>query len=257
MNDKIIREFIEKKVAGKRNTDLRPRFYVESGATLYGFEDEDSDIDVRGFHQAPAEQYAKISTPSGQIEKIEEKEDTEIDLVSFELKKYGNLIYKMSFNVLEQILCGRRIMSGVPLEISSIQKEINDRLPASVAISYRGMAKSNYEKYLNPNMEAYKPYPKKYLYVIRGLLAAEHVSYEEEIVADIRELADSHGGSDIVDRLIEEKREGKEFASNELAEDANNFIVNKFNSDIVHKTEHDTEEYERVINNWMEDVRNG
>jgi predicted nucleotidyltransferase len=261
-DEQTITKAIDKAV---RHTDeqAKPSFYAISGSHLYGFPSEDGgDIDIRGFHRVDNERHLLLDDPQEQYV-INQGATTEgfedyahIDLVSYELKKFGQLLYQANFNVIEVVFCGSHVMNGVPLEMDALRTLVEDELPLDVPRSYLGMAKSNYYKYLNPNKETYQPTAKKYLYVLRGLLAAQYVTEEQTITADVRELAE-WAGEDVafVEDLISVKRANETAQIGDaLASQADERIVTLFNRidppETVDKTD-----YKDRLNDWMLKVR--
>lgn len=245
--------------------DASPVYYTVTGSHIYGFPSEDGgDIDVRGFHLAPAESYLKLNTPreqfvvnqDGVTEGFEDYAD--IDLVSYELKKFTSLLYSANYNVLEVVFEGTEIMNGSPLEIQSLRALIEEELPLDVPKTYFGMAKSNYWKFLNPNSGKYRPTAKKYLYVIRGLLGSEYTRQEATIQADITNLAAWWGDDDLqalVTELIETKRASeKAMTTNEQADRADAWITRLFNH-AEPPEEVDKTRYQERLNDWMLKVR--
>ena len=255
-----LREVIDRVV--RSDPDAEPVFYGVSGSHLYGFPSPDGDVDVRGFHVVDAERYAMLDRPDEQLvvnqdgltEGFEAYE--EIDLVSYELRKSGMLLYQANFNVLELVFETDRVMNGVPLEIEALQALVESHLPMDVPRSYFGMARNNYRKYLNPDRDSYSPTAKKYLYVLRGLLGAQHVLDEETIRADVFELA-KHGlgSTELIEDLVAVKLEGETATVDpELAERAEATIVDLFTEldppETVEKTE-----YRDDLDDWMRKVR--
>lgn len=259
-----IRTMIDKTV---RTTDenATPAFAAVTGSHIYGFPSESSgDVDVRGFHLVDGDHYLRLDDPreqyiinqDGTTEGFEDY--AEIDLVSYELKKFTSLVYSCNFNVLEVIFCGDEIINGVPLELRRLKQIITDELPSGVPRTYVGMAKSNYYKFLNPNKETYRPSAKKFLYVLRGLLAAQHVTDERIIIANVRDLTEWHGEyTDLVDELIVVKHDSETATVDDaLAERADEAIATLFGevdpADDVDKTD-----YKTKLNEWMLKVRAG
>ncbi len=262
-NDEEIREFIESAVA-QTDTRQQPRFYAVTGSHVYGFDSPDSDIDVRGVHLASAEEYAYLQTPveeitinmDGTTEEFEEY--AEIDLRSYELKKFGSLLAKANYNVIELVFEAPTVMNGIPLEMDALEALIREYLPMNVPHAYLGMAKSNYYKYLDPEKsKGYDPQPKKFLYVYRGLLGAKYVLLYEDIEADIRTLATEVDGGDpqLVDELISHKREaGDSVVTSPLEERARAAIVEQFNNlDALPKP--NKSGYREALDDWMHNVR--
>ena len=245
-----------------RRDDRRPTFYAVGGSHAYGFAGEDADLDVRGFHVADGGRYALLDEPEEQIV-VNQGEVTpgfedyaEIDLVSYELKKFGSLLYQANFNVLEVLFDGVQVMNGVPLEIDSLRALIEDELPLDVPRSYVGMARTNYRKHLDPDAAAYAPTAKRYLYALRGLLGARYVADEETITADVRDLS-RHvlGTTGIVDELIEVKLSAEgATVGDDLAGRANELVTDLFDeADPPERVE--KERYRERIDEWMLKVR--
>lgn len=262
-SDEEIRDFIEDAVAQK-GTQHHPRFYAVTGSHIYGFESADSDIDVRGFHVAPAEEYAYLRTPADEVtvnmdgttEGFEQY--AEVDLRSYELRKFGSLLAKANYNVVELVFEAPTVMNGVPLEMDALQGLIRDHLPMNVPHAYLGMAKSNYYKHLDPEKtEGYDPKPKKFLYVYRGLLGAQYVLEHEDIEADVHTLAEAVDGGNpaLVEDLVAHKREADEpFVPDTLEERAREAIVEQFNA-LDTLPDPDKSGYRDALDDWMRKVR--
>lgn len=262
-SEEDIREFIEEAVAQK-GTKNHPRFYAVTGSHLYGFDSPDSDIDVRGIHVAPAEEYAYLQTPAeevtinmdGTTEGFEAY--SEVDLRSYELKKFGSLLEGANYNIIELVFEAPTVMNGMPLEMDALQDFIRDFLPMNVPHAYLGMAKSNYYKHLDPEKtDGYDPRPKKFLYVYRGLLGAQYVLSNEDIEADIHQLAEDVDGGEpgLVDDLVAHKRESDESTvPDDLEKRARSAITSQFNT-LDELPEPDKSGYRDAIDDWMRKVR--
>jgi predicted nucleotidyltransferase len=176
--------------------------------------------------------------------------------VSYELKKFGRLLAKANFNVLEVVFDGIEVVNDVPQELAALRRLVEDRLPLDVPRTYFGMAKTNYEKYLNPDRESYEPTAKTYLYVLRGLLAARYVREERTIEADVRNLsAYVLGDTDLVDDLVAVKREAESAeVGDELAGRADETITRLFDA-VEPREEVDKTEYRKALNDWMRKLR--
>lgn len=259
-----LRAFIEQAVAQADTRQEQPRFYAVTGSHVYGFNSADSDIDVRGLHLASAEEYAYLQTPveevtvnmNGTTERFEAY--AEVDLRSYELKKFGSLLAKANYNIIELVFNAPTVMNGMPLEMDALEALIREHFPMNVPHAYLGMAKSNYYKHLDPEKtEGYDPRPKKFLYVYRGLLGAKYVLEHEDIEANIRRLATAVDGGDpeFVDDVIAHKREAdKATVPEALEERARAAIVDQFNAlDALPKPEKDG--YREALNDWMHNIR--
>lgn len=248
-----------------------PKFYALSGSHIYGFAsdaDDGGDYDVRGFHTVPAERWANLDEPKEQII-INQGTTTQgyeawadVDFVSYEIKKFGSLLDQGNFNVLELVFDGPQLVNGCPLEINALKDLVREHLPMDVPYHYRGMATSNYKRYLDPEKDNYTPSAKKFLYVIRGLLGATYTHEHEDIEPDVRELAiqvGTDGSLETVERLIEVKLEGETamVEDDELREEADRLCSVLFNhapapdgGDVW-----DHQAYRGDLDAWMQKVR--
>jgi len=197
LDKKEMKNIVIKEIKSK---GVEPAFYVISGSHLYGYASEDSDIDIRGFHIAPGYKYMTLQSPKEQYElndfynfesfdKKTEYHDGKIDLVSYELKKFGILLSKLNFNVVEWLLSAdNTIYTKNAYSIGKLCYIIN-KYPHGTAKHYYGMAKSNYKRWLCKDGKGrYTPTKKKYLYVFRGLLGALY-SLEGRINPNIEDMA--------------------------------------------------------------------
>lgn len=243
--------------------DCTPAFYAVTGSHLYGFPSETgSDVDVRGFHVADGARYALLDRPDEQIlvnqdgvtEGFEGVAD--VDLVSYELRKFGRLVSESNFNVLEAVFCGDQIRNEVPREIAALRSLVEDYLPLNVPAAYVGMARSNYRKHLDPERDGYEPTAKTFLYVLRGLLAAKYVREAASIEADVTVLADELlGETDIVADLIAVKRDDAAApVPAELAARADERITTLFDG-MDPGERRETVEFRDAVDDWMLAVR--
>ncbi len=83
--------------------DFKPLFVTVSGAHIYGFPSDNSDVDLRGCHQLPLEQVLGLNPPKQTIDRSSVEAGTEVDIVSHEISKYFGLLIKNNGYVLEQI----------------------------------------------------------------------------------------------------------------------------------------------------------
>lgn len=257
-----IRTLVDR-VVRSRN-DATPVFYAVTGSHMYGFPDEDSDFDVRGFHVVDDAEFLKLDGPreqfainrDGTTEGFEAYAD--VDFVSYELKKFGSLLYAANFNALETVFEGIEVVNGAPLETESLRTLVREELPMDVPETYYGMARSNYSRFHDPDSGDDRPSAKTYLYVIRGLLAGEYVRRERDVLADVTDLAEWWGDDDLralVDDLIAAKRAGESPTTEpRLASRADDWCARLFDEatprDGVDKTR-----YRERLNDWMLRVR--
>lgn len=246
---------------------LIPVYYAIGGSHIYGFPSEEgSDIDLRGFHiHLPTEDYARLKQPDEQIivnqgtttRGYEDYE--EIELVSYELRKFTSLVADANFNVLEILFGGIEVINTIPTELERLMFwTIQDMLPSRTHKAYLGMAKSNYQRYLQPHKEGYKPCAKKFLYVIRGLYASEFVLETEQIEPSIRNLAEKVEGGrpGLVSELIEYKTEREDMKVPKfLRDEAHDHINEKMNDMDELPDDDDDWDYRDEFDDWQMELR--
>jgi len=186
-----------------------------SGSELYGFSSEDSDVDFRGCYQVSTNKLLGLSTPRDIVE-LESYRDVdpeklkndphlkvENEAVLLELKKELNLMLKGNCNIYEHIF-------AEPLETSEEHKELRNMAEVfwntkGLYNSYRGMAYQNYNKFILGGKHS----AKKYLYVLRGLLAGTYALIERKIEPNLDTL-NKYFEEPVVDELLDLKRRGLE-----------------------------------------------
>lgn len=181
-----------------------PVYYSVSGAHLYGWESPDSDIDVRGSHIIPLKKMIGLGKPKDVVEKTIGL----YDFVSFDIGKEISLLMANNCNVLENVLA-TPFSYGVDGKYYGGLKQIaRGALSKVVSQPYRGLARSNYEKFIAGKSTVSS---KKYLYVLRSLMAAIYCLRYGRIEADLRKLnADSLFRYALIDELVAKKRMFKE-----------------------------------------------
>jgi len=171
-----------------------------SGSNLYGWESEDSDVDIRGCFILRKECFLGLNKP---IEVIEIKTEDNQDIVLFELKKLIELALKGNCNILEEINSPQFYKNA---DFVKLKQLINNAFgKEGIYHSYRGMAELNYKRFILRGRNTIK----KYLYVFRGLLAGIYCLQTGLIKPNIEEL-NKHFKIKEVTKLLEIKRAGLE-----------------------------------------------
>ena len=149
----------------ERENDVRIVFACESGSRAWGFESPDSDFDVRFVFVRPLSDYLMLNE---QKDTIERPEIDRIDASGWDLRKFLRLLRDSNPSAIEWL--------GSPIvyrEDSAFWKAKKLREtcfdPVSGAWHYYGMAKKHDLHYLKPDLV----HVKKYLYIVRAILAAE------------------------------------------------------------------------------------
>lgn len=91
-------------------------FATVSGAHLYGFPSEDSDVDVRGCHRSPLEALLGLDAPDETRELAGVCDGREVEVVSHEVGKYLRLLCRHNGYILEQIFSPLVLLGGPFLE---------------------------------------------------------------------------------------------------------------------------------------------
>ena len=181
-------------------------FVTISGAHLYGFPSEDSDIDLRGMHLAALRQVIGLKhyeetyeSHGGEVDGIE------VDCVSHEAKKYLTLLTKKNGYVLEQIMSPLVVHDGGQLE------------------ELRGLARAAMTKHLVHHYKGFfatqeklclkdpAPTAKAVLYLFRVLMTGLHALLSGEIEANILTLNENVFHVPFIADLVARKRAGGEF----------------------------------------------
>ena len=175
-----------------------------SGSDLYGFRSADSDTDFRGCFQIKTEKLFGLNNFKETIE-YETRKDGIVDneAVLHELKKEVNLMLKGNCNIYEHIF-------AEPLETSQEHRELKDLTyeywnGKGLYNSYRGMAYQNYNKFILGGKHS----AKKYLYVLRALLAGTY-ALKEHVIEPNLETLNTYFEEPVVDELLDLKKRGLE-----------------------------------------------
>ncbi len=157
--------------------DVRILFACESGSRMWGFASPDSDFDVRFIYVHPRDWYLSIHIESKR-DVIERMTSNDLDLVGWDLRKALGLLQKSNPSLIEW-LYSPIIYSEVPgfrermCELAKLYFS-----PMASFHHYRSMGPNHNLKYLQREEISYK----KYLYPIRGILAAQWLERGHGIV---------------------------------------------------------------------------
>lgn len=186
-----------------------------SGSHAFGFESPDSDTDYRGCYQVVTNKLLTTKKPKDFLEYKVFKEgmtlaDTDMhdvydkETVLDELSKEIGLLLAGNCNHYEHLF-GKQIMSSP--EHKYLKKFFTENMNLQgIMMSYQGMATQNYKKFILGGKHTVK----KYLYVLRGLMAGTYALEEKSIEPNIYSLSKHFGGREIVEELIELKKRGNE-----------------------------------------------
>lgn len=171
MIDPSIRQEILRRLSfAEKEHGVRVLLAIESGSRAWGFASPDSDYDVRFIYAHDADWYLRVDLEE-QRDVIEYDIVDDIDLNGWDVRKALRLFWKANPALVEwiqsPITYGK---SGQFLEsVVSVLPALYD--PLKGVHHYRSMATSNYRSYLLGEQVRLK----KYLYVMRPLLAARWI----------------------------------------------------------------------------------
>lgn len=205
-----VHDFIVSKLREiEQSEDCRILFAVESGSRAWGFESTDSDWDVRFVYYRPAKAYLRLNPPRDVIEKTLEND---LDVVGWDLTKALKLMHKCNPSIMEWLNTSLIYLEDAQLtnELRDLSKSYFTKTPA--LHHYGNMARTNYAKHLQKELVSLK----KYLYVIRPLLACRWLEMEPgwpaiEFGNLVEKCLNEPDVLSELDMLVAMKKSGKEF----------------------------------------------
>ncbi|OZV83929.1 nucleotidyltransferase [Micromonospora echinospora] len=142
-------------------------FATVSGAHLYGFPSQDSDVDLRGVHLLPVADLIGLAEPTETRTAMWHRDGVELDLVTHDLRKFVRLMLRRNGYVLEQLL------SPLVVHTSPAHAALVELAPAALTRHhghhYRGFAAT--QRRLFDRTGELKPL----LYTFRALLTGVHL----------------------------------------------------------------------------------
>ncbi|MEU0004710.1 nucleotidyltransferase domain-containing protein [Streptomyces sp. NPDC006314] len=152
-------------------------FATVSGAHLYGFPSQDSDVDLRGVHLLPTAELVGLREPEETRSRAWVRFGVELDLVTHDLRKFARLMLRRNGYVLEQLL------SPLVVHSTEAHRELASLVPGVLtshhAHHYRGFAVTQWR--LFEKTGELKPL----LYTFRVLLTGTHLMRSGEIQAHL------------------------------------------------------------------------
>lgn len=154
-------------------------FAYESGSRAWGFHSPDSDYDVRFVYIRPKKDYISVAERRDVCESFKghakgtKFEDDLLDIVGWDFRKALGLMRKSNPQLLEWLHGPLPYYIRDPAfneYLKTVAEHVTNMWP--IYMHYRGMAVGNFREYLQGDTVRYK----KYLYVIRPLLAAQYVA---------------------------------------------------------------------------------
>ncbi|MGM0557208.1 MAG: nucleotidyltransferase domain-containing protein [Myxococcota bacterium] len=176
-------------------------FASVSGAHLYGFPSENSDVDIRGAHLLPTSEIVRLGDVEETTDFIDERDGIEFDLVSHELGKFLRMLLERNAIVLEQIFSPHLVVEDGTLE--TLRRLASGCVTRHHFHHYDGFARSQWA--LHAQSGGLKPL----LYCYRAYLTGVHLVSTGDVEANLEVLAKEYE-EPLVLELIREKRAGEE-----------------------------------------------
>ena len=163
-----IKQIIDEKLNEiEKRENIKILHCVESGSRAWGFPSPDSDYDVRFIYVRPKEFYLKLEKTR---DVIEWQLDDTLDINGWDLQKALRLLHNSNPTVFEWN--NSPIVYRTTKEWEEIRKILGEYFDIKSGLyHYLNTAKSNYREYLKRDSVRLK----KYFYVLRPLLACEHI----------------------------------------------------------------------------------
>jgi predicted nucleotidyltransferase len=161
-------EILRKLQAVETEHDVRVLYACESGSRGWGFASPDSDYDVRFIFVRPAREYLRV-TPVRDV--IEETPGPVFDVNGWDVRKALQLLAKGNATLVEWLSSPvvYRQDDGFVQRLREVAAAVYQ--PVRSFHHYHAMGRGNYREYLQGEQVR----AKKYLYVLRPLLAAKWV----------------------------------------------------------------------------------
>ncbi|QVL32091.1 nucleotidyltransferase domain-containing protein [Telmatocola sphagniphila] len=156
---------------------VRILYACESGSRMWGFASPDSDFDVRFIYVRPLDWYLAIHVENKR-DVIERITSEDLDLVGWDLRKALGLLQKSNPSLLEWLYSPIVYRENLPFIDRMKELALQFFSPMASFHHYRSMGPNHNLKYLQREEVSYK----KYLYPIRGILAAQWLEQGRGIV---------------------------------------------------------------------------
>lgn len=208
----------------EQERNVKVLYACESGSRAWGFASKDSDWDIRFIYIHPLSWYLSIQVnPKDTIER--QLKDPDLDFSGWELKKAIGLFKKGNPHMLEY-LRSPEVYIEPHFPIEQLQWNIERFFSAKASIHhYLHMAYGNFNRYLQADEVSLK----KYLYVLRPVLACNWIARKEgpppvrfETLLD--EFIPTSTLRTHIDILLENKKQGYELGSGPRIDVLNDFL---------------------------------
>lgn len=246
-DDTVYAEILYRLRAIEREHDVQVLFAVESGSRAWGFASSDSDYDVRFVYKHRPEWYQSLWSDQKR-DVIEPKISDKLDLSGWDVRKTLRLLRKSNPSFIEWTQ-SPIVYANDGVFLSRV-KEILPAVysPRSSCAHYGSMAVANMREHLSGDSVKLK----KYLYVLRPLLASKYVqAHRTPPPLPIVELLPMFGGDSqamqALTDLIKKKASAGELGVGEPIESLNDFIAAELGTIHLFEETRDNREADRLV----------
>lgn len=182
--------------------EFRPLFATVSGAHLYGFESEDSDIDLRGAFVLPLESVVGLVQGAETVVRNYDFDGIEMDLVCHDVLKFCRLLHKRSGEVLEQLYSP--LVAWDSPQLQELRELGRPQIVRHFFFHYRGFLGNQLKLVHKPDSTV-----KEMLYAYRVVLTGIHLLQSGQVEAHLPTLLEEYPQPGVAE-LLHLKREQKE-----------------------------------------------
>ena len=240
--------------------ELVPCFYAVTGSHQYGTDTASSDIDVKGFHCADGSRYMVFDSPESQVsfETSIQPANSSVEITSYELKKFGEMLLKSDFSIIELIGGGMDVYTRDQTLLCGVKDTLAEMWPVELPHRYLGMADSIYARSVEETSPEDPSDLKPYVYSLRGCLAAEYVLEYGDVEPRLNCLAETildKERAEHVEKFITAVR-ADQLPSQAIQTEVRQVIKEKLNT--IEASGFDTDqrsEYKTGLADWMLAVR--
>jgi uncharacterized protein len=179
-------------------TGIKPVFFSVTGAHLFGFPSEDSDIDIRGVYAHPTDEVLGLEKPKESINKMTDNRMLDLDVK--ELRTFILGLTNGNGNYFEQINSPHILVSSS--DHDQFREIANGLVSKQLHPFYSNFASKEREKALKHSKV------KNILYAMRLYMSGSHIFETGNVESNINTLNEDQNYS-IVNELVQAKRKGE------------------------------------------------
>lgn len=188
-----------------------PLLCAITGSHIYGFPSPNSDLDIKGIHQAPTAALLGLENVTEGVDRIADFEQVECDLTSNEVRQALRLVLQGNGNMLERIFSPLQLIDSA--EAGALKRLAQGALSKRFVRHYGGFFKGC----CRDHERAAEPYAKSMLYTYRVALTGVHLLKAGEVECDLERLTELYGFPEARDLMaLKMEREEKAVIDGDL-----------------------------------------